>query len=50
MQILVPWKPVVLVLGFERDNILWFRCIFGASGKGPLHAKCDHHAAFSHES
>ena len=31
----------------ERDDILWFRCIFGASGKGPLRARCDHHAARS---
>ena len=34
----------------ERDDILWFRCIFGASRKGPLRARCDYHAASSHES
>src|ERR1039457_2528558 len=29
----------------ERDDILWFRCIIGASRKGPLRSGCDHHAA-----
>jgi hypothetical protein len=44
MQILVPWKPVVLVWGFaERDDIVWFHCIVAARRKGPLRAKSDRH-------
>ena len=33
----------------ERDDICWVRCIFGASRKGPLRARRDHHAARSRE-
>ena len=33
----------------ERDDIFRFRCVFGASRKGPLRARCDHHAARSRE-
>ena len=50
MYILVPWKPVVLVWGLLSGMIFcWFRCVFGASRKGPLRARCDHHAARSRE-
>jgi len=45
MRILVPWKPVVSCGIAERNDILWFRCVFGASREGPLRARCDHHAA-----
>jgi hypothetical protein len=34
----------------ERDDILWFRCIFGASRKGPLRPRCDHRTALIGES
>jgi hypothetical protein len=33
----------------ERDDICWIRGVFGASRKGPLRARCDHHAASSRE-
>ncbi len=33
----------------ERDDIFWFRCIFGDSRKGPLRSRCDHKAARSRE-
>jgi hypothetical protein len=33
----------------ERDDIFWFRCIFGASRKGPLCARCDDHSGTSPE-
>ena len=50
MRILVPWKPVVLVWGLLSGMIFcWFRCVFCASGKGPVRARCDHHAARSDE-
>lgn len=34
----------------ERDDILWFRCIFGASRKGSLRARCDYLTALVGES
>ena len=34
----------------ERDDLPWFRCVVGTGRKRPLRARCDHHAAFSHES
>ena len=33
----------------ERDDICWFRCVFGASRQRPLRARYDHHAARSRE-
>ena len=33
----------------ERDDILWLRCIFSASRKGPLRARGDHQAALFRE-
>jgi hypothetical protein len=34
----------------ERDDIVWFCGIFGASRKGPLRARCNHHTALIRES
>jgi hypothetical protein len=33
----------------ERDDICWFRCVFGASRKRPVRAKGEDHAARSRE-
>jgi hypothetical protein len=33
----------------ERDDICWFRCVFGASRKRPVRAKCEDHAARNRE-
>jgi len=50
MQILVALEAGRCRVGIaERDDIVWFCGIFGASRKGPLRARCDHHAAGSRE-